>query len=190
VKFEGFEIDPDNKTRDMMVIACSYGFTTSKWEMQKYGAHIQTSEIPPSTDLICDQLIACKIVGEMGRQPKPVNSWLFFCYGHSDMADFVYNTIVINRHLCKPSYDIVEGHLKPVETNEYRLATMSLHDYKRRLQGQPATPDEVLIAGLGIKPWAWSKHYKPMFSKYLDTLKGIDIEGVSKVSIVVKSVLE
>jgi hypothetical protein len=172
----------DDLTRETMHIACIYGWLSRGWDQQRYGCKIDKSPFPDSGDLIVDQMEASKIVWAMGDQPKPINHWLFYAYGDQESPDWAW-------HARQAAYVLWQRFPKPDNTN-YNIGWMALQDFRRRVMGQPAFADELLMAGMGGKKWAWEKHWRPKFEENLDQLQAWDVYGVGMVSKTVKEIRE
>lgn len=170
----------ENLTRETMHIACIYGWISKGWDQQKYGCHIDKSPYPDSGDLIVDQMEASKVVWAMNREPKPINHWLQYAYGDDKAMDWNWHGRMATYVLWGKAFE------RRDETN-YNVPWLAIQDYRRRVIGLPNLAEEVLMATLGGKKWAWEKHWKPKYEDVMDQIQTWDTTGVAHVSITVKA---
>lgn len=174
----------EDLTRETMHIACIYGWLSRGWDQQRYGCQIDKSPFPDSSDLVADQMEAARIYHAMTKQVEPVNHWLFLAYGDEHATDWMWRARKVGYELWLRMFPERRD-----ETN-YQLVWMALQDFRKRVLGQPATSEEVLIAGMGAKKWAWRKLWKPRFDDTLDQLQTWDVHGVAMVSITIREIRE
>ena len=169
----------DDLTRETMHLACVYGWLSRGWDQQRYGCQIDKAPFPDSSDLVADQMEASKIYASMSAQPEPINHWLFYAYGDEHATDWMWRARLVGYELWSKE--------KRDELN-YHLVWLAIQDFRRRVMGQNSLSEEVLMAGMGGKKWAWHKLWKSKFDDCLDQLQAWDVHGVAMVSIAIREI--
>jgi hypothetical protein len=169
-------------------LAHAYLGNTNTANFMDYGCPIDKSSGNASY-IMATAVQMAKIRAAISAQRPPITAWLLLCYGpdvqamnKGDKQRFLADTIK-QEAFSGPSSIKTAGRL-------LEIAMTAVEDYRIGLLMGKELPVASYLEATGISPSNWARDWEPRRREALMILKRYDMDGVGRVSVVVKQIRE
>jgi len=130
-----------------------------------------------------------KIRAAVNAQPEPINLWLAYCYGPDVQAiNKPAKQALIAKQVTAKAFNGSGGHRKA--NRLAAIAYMAVEDYRiGQIMGKEL-PVSAYLDFAEIPVSNWYRDWEPHRRKALMQIKSYDLDGIGKVSVVVKQIRE
>lgn len=150
-------------------------------EYMKYMTRVEKTFKANNGQMTADFLEAGWILAAVNNQPNHVGAWLRYCYG---AVDNEFDLLSVAMWLFMENY---LGHAKGQGIERHKeLCRCSVDDYRLRMRRSKPMPVEAYAQAMGVDSGNFARDWGKKRDTLVDQLQSVDIQGIAKVSIVVR----